>query len=110
MWLSEHGLNAGVFDVRVSVGDQFGNSVFGQVPHQDLSKCVYFILEWILRLTGWKTLPQQADRVAKLALAQGHNSGPNLDKSLVYPRNALRDALVEELGIDYIVSIDQVHE
>ena len=110
MWLSEHGLNAGKFDVRVSIGDQFRNSVFGQVPQQDLSKCLYVVLKWILSLTGWKTLPKYADSTSKLALAQGHYSGPNLDKSLVLLTNDFRNALEEELGIDKVVSIDQVRE
>ena len=42
--LSKHGLYAGEFDVRVSISDQFRNSMFGQVPQQDLSKCLYMVL------------------------------------------------------------------
>ena len=53
---------------------------------------------------------KNGDCSAKLALAQGHDSGPNLDKSLVLLRNGLRNALEEELGIDEIVSVNQVSE
>ena len=55
-------------------------------------------------------MPQYADCTAKLALAQGHYSGPNLDKSLVLLTNDFRNTLEEELGIDKVVSIDQVRE
>ena len=55
-------------------------------------------------------MPQYADGAAELALAQGHYSGPNLDKSLVLLTNDFRNALEEELGIDNVVSIDQVRE
>ena len=110
MWLTEHGLNARKFDVRVSIGDQFRNSVFSQVPQQDLSKCLYVVLKWILSLLRRKTLLQYANCAAKLALAQGHNCRPNFHKSLVLLRNGLRYALIEELGIDKVIFIDQVHQ
>ena len=53
---------------------------------------------------------KNADCSAKLALAQGHDSGPNLYKSLVLLRDGLRNALEEELGIDKVVPVDQVRE
>ena len=84
--------------------------MLGQVPHQDLSKRLYFVLKRVLGRTRWKALLEHADRITKLALAQGHHSGPDLDKSLVLLRNGLRNALVKELGIDKVISVDQVHE
>ena len=84
--------------------------MLGQVPDQDLSKRLYFVLKRILGRTGWKALIEHADRVAKLALAQGHHSCPDLDKSLILLRYGLRNALVEELGVDKVISVDQMHE
>ena len=85
--------------------------MLSQMPDKNFSETIDLSVEWVSGSGLWcKGLLKDGECLSKLALGQGFDSRPYLDKVPRRLLDHLRGPLEEELCINSIVPINKVHK